>query len=60
MKSSENKLVIIRHGESIWNKENIFTGWIDVGLSELGIEQARNAGRLLKEKGFNFDIGYTS
>lgn len=60
MKSSENKLVIIRHGESIWNKENIFTGWIDIGLSELGIEQARNAGKLLKEKGFNFDIGYTS
>ncbi|KUK64525.1 MAG: 2,3-bisphosphoglycerate-dependent phosphoglycerate mutase, partial [Parcubacteria bacterium 34_609] len=52
MKSSENKLVIIRHGESIWNKENIFTGWIDIGLSELGIEQARNAGKLLKEKGF--------
>ena len=60
MKSLENKIVIIRHGESIWNKENIFTGWTDISLSELGIVQARNAGKLLKEKGFNFDIGYTS
>ncbi|MFA5228632.1 MAG: 2,3-bisphosphoglycerate-dependent phosphoglycerate mutase [Candidatus Paceibacterota bacterium] len=60
MKSSENKIIIIRHGESIWNKENIFTGWIDVELSELGIDQAKNAGKLLKEKGFSFDVGYTS
>ncbi len=60
MKSSENKIVIIRHGESVWNKENIFTGWIDVGLSELGIKQAKEAGKLLKEKGFTFDLAYTS
>lgn len=55
-----NKLVIIRHGESIWNKENIFTGWIDVPLSEKGIEQAKKAGSILKEKGFSFDLGFTS
>ncbi|MFA5169141.1 MAG: 2,3-diphosphoglycerate-dependent phosphoglycerate mutase [Candidatus Paceibacterota bacterium] len=55
-----NKLVIIRHGESIWNKENIFTGWIDAPLSEKGIEQAKKAGRALKEKGFSFDIAFTS
>ncbi|MDD2274808.1 MAG: 2,3-bisphosphoglycerate-dependent phosphoglycerate mutase [Candidatus Pacebacteria bacterium] len=60
MKSLENKIIIIRHGESVWNKENIFTGWIDIGLSKLGITQAKNAGKLLKEKGFNFDIAYTS
>ncbi len=60
MKSLENKIVIIRHGESVWNKENIFTGWTDIGLSELGISQAREAGKLLKEKGFIFDVGYTS
>lgn len=55
-----NKLVIIRHGESIWNKENIFTGWIDVPLSETGIKQARCAGRLLEKDGYSFDIGFTS
>ncbi len=55
-----NKLVIIRHGESVWNKENIFTGWIDVPLSEEGMEQARKAGQLLKKEGFVFDIGFTS
>ena len=60
MKSSESKIVIIRHGESVWNKENIFTGWIDIGLSELGIKQAKEAGKLLKEKGFTFDLAYTS
>lgn len=54
------KIVIIRHGESIWNKENIFTGWTDVSLSDLGMIQAKKAGKLLKEKGFNFDLGYTS
>jgi len=51
------KLVVIRHGESVWNKENIFTGWIDVGLSEKGEEEARKAGKLLKEKGFVFRPG---
>jgi 2,3-bisphosphoglycerate-dependent phosphoglycerate mutase len=55
-----NKLVIIRHGESVWNKENVFTGWIDAPLSEKGIEQAKKAGQSLKEKGFSFDIAFTS
>ena len=55
-----NKLVIIRHGESVWNKENIFTGWIDAPLSEEGINQAKKAGVILKEKGFAFDLAYTS
>jgi 2,3-bisphosphoglycerate-dependent phosphoglycerate mutase len=55
-----NKLVIIRHGESVWNKENIFTGWIDAPLSEEGINQAKKAGIVLKEKGFTFDLAYTS
>jgi len=55
-----NKLVIIRHGESIWNKENKFTGWIDAPLSEEGINQAKKAGQILKEKGFTFDLGFTS
>ena len=54
------KLVLLRHGESIWNKENKFTGWTDVDLSSDGIKEAKNAGKLLKEKGFNFDIAYTS
>ncbi len=54
------KLVIIRHGESEWNKLNQFTGWTDVGLTEKGIEEAREGGRLLKEAGFDFDICYTS
>jgi 2,3-bisphosphoglycerate-dependent phosphoglycerate mutase len=55
-----NRLVIIRHGESVWNKENIFTGWIDVPLSKKGINQAKKAGTILKEKGFVFDLGFTS
>lgn len=54
------KLVLLRHGESIWNKENRFTGWTDVGLSEKGIEEAHEAGRVLKEKGFVFDVAFTS
>jgi 2,3-bisphosphoglycerate-dependent phosphoglycerate mutase len=54
------KLVLLRHGESTWNKENRFTGWTDVPLSEKGIEEAREAGRLLREGGFTFDIAYTS
>ena len=54
------KLVIVRHGQSIWNLENKFTGWTDVGLSEKGIEEAKNAGELLKNKGYTFDIAYTS
>ena len=54
------KLVLLRHGESIWNKENKFTGWTDVDLSEKGIEEAKEAGRLLKKEGFIFDIAFTS
>jgi 2,3-bisphosphoglycerate-dependent phosphoglycerate mutase len=54
------KLVLLRHGESTWNKENRFTGWTDVPLSGRGIEEAREAGRLLREAGFTFDIAYTS
>src|SRR5215813_14956917 len=55
-----HKLVLIRHGESEWNKENRFTGWKDVDLSEKGREEAASAGKLLKEKGFTFDMAYTS
>lgn len=54
------KLVLLRHGESIWNKENLFTGWTDVDLSEAGEEEAKEAGRRLKEAGYDFDICYTS
>ncbi|MEI6914898.1 MAG: 2,3-diphosphoglycerate-dependent phosphoglycerate mutase [Armatimonadota bacterium] len=54
------KIVLIRHGESTWNKENRFTGWTDVDLSELGTQQATNAGKLLKDEGFMFDLAYTS
>jgi 2,3-bisphosphoglycerate-dependent phosphoglycerate mutase len=54
------KLVLLRHGESTWNKENRFTGWTDVDLSEKGIEEARKASQLLKEEGFVFDIAFTS
>ena len=54
------KLVLIRHGESTWNKENRFTGWVDVDLTEQGNREAQQAGLLLKEAGFSFDIAYTS
>jgi 2,3-bisphosphoglycerate-dependent phosphoglycerate mutase len=54
------QLVLIRHGESIWNLENRFTGWADVDLTPLGIQQAIDAGKKLKEKGYTFDIAYTS
>src|SRR5690606_5053801 len=54
------KLVLMRHGESQWNLENRFTGWTDVDLTETGREQARKAGELLKEKGFEFDLAFTS
>lgn len=54
------KLVLLRHGESVWNKENRFTGWTDVDLSENGIKEAENAGKLLKEKGYTFDVSFTS
>jgi len=55
-----HKLVLIRHGESIWNKENRFTGWTDVDLTPGGIEEAHEAGCILREKGYTFDIAYTS
>lgn len=54
------KLVLLRHGESQWNKENRFTGWTDVDLTAKGIEEAKNAGQLLKKEGFTFDMAYTS
>jgi 2,3-bisphosphoglycerate-dependent phosphoglycerate mutase len=55
-----NKLVLIRHGESIWNNENRFTGWKDIDLSDKGREEAKAAGQLLKAEGFTFDEAYTS
>ena len=54
------KLVLIRHGESTWNLENRFTGWTDVDLTDTGIEQAKNAGQLLKAQGYEFDVAHTS
>jgi 2,3-bisphosphoglycerate-dependent phosphoglycerate mutase len=56
----DNVLVLVRHGESEWNKLNLFTGWKDPGLSEKGVEEARTAGRLLKAEGYKFDVAYTS
>ncbi len=53
-------LVLLRHGESTWNRENRFTGWTDVPLTDTGVEQAREAGRLLKAEGLEFDLAYTS
>ena len=55
-----NILVLVRHGESEWNKLNLFTGWRDVDLSETGIEEAKRAGELLKAEGLHFDIAFTS
>jgi 2,3-bisphosphoglycerate-dependent phosphoglycerate mutase len=55
-----HQLVLIRHGESTWNLENRFTGWTDVPLTDTGVAQARQAGRLLREGGFDFDLAYTS
>ena len=54
------KLVLVRHGQSMWNLENKFTGWADVDLSENGVKEATEAGKVLKEKGFSFDVAYTS
>ena len=56
----DNVLVLVRHGESEWNKLNLFTGWKDPGLSEKGVEEARSAGRLLKAEGYKFDVAFTS
>ncbi|MGK9368275.1 2,3-diphosphoglycerate-dependent phosphoglycerate mutase [Melioribacter sp. Ez-97] len=54
------KVVLLRHGESEWNKLNLFTGWTDVDLSEKGIEEAHQAGKVMKEEGYTFDIAFTS
>ena len=56
----DNVLVLVRHGESEWNKLNLFTGWRDPDLSELGIDEARRAGRALKKEALVFDIAFTS
>jgi len=55
-----NKVVLLRHGESTWNKENKFTGWTDVDLSEKGLVEAKKAGEVLKKEGYTFDIAFTS
>ncbi len=54
------KLVLLRHGESLWNRENRFTGWMDVGLSPQGLAEAREAGRVLAQEGFEFDVAFSS
>ncbi len=54
------KLVLLRHGESLWNSENRFTGWTDVDLSDKGMKEAQKAGRVLREKGYTFDLAFTS
>jgi 2,3-bisphosphoglycerate-dependent phosphoglycerate mutase len=55
-----HKLVLVRHGQSQWNQENRFTGWVDVPLSPVGVEEAKNAGKLLREASLTFDVAYTS
>jgi 2,3-bisphosphoglycerate-dependent phosphoglycerate mutase len=55
-----HKLVFVRHGQSVWNLENRFTGWTDVGLTEQGVAEAHEAGRMLREGGYEFDVVYTS
>jgi 2,3-bisphosphoglycerate-dependent phosphoglycerate mutase len=60
MMETKYKLVLIRHGESTWNLENRFTGWVDVDLTGTGVEQAKNAGRLLRQEAYEFDLAYTS
>lgn len=54
------KIVLLRHGESVWNKENLFSGWTDIDLSEQGVVEAHRAGQLLKSEGFIFDVAFTS
>jgi 2,3-bisphosphoglycerate-dependent phosphoglycerate mutase len=56
----DNVLVLVRHGESQWNKLNLFTGWKNPDLSEMGVAEARSAGRLLKDRGYKFDLAFTS
>lgn len=59
-KMSAYKLVLVRHGQSVWNLENRFTGWTDVGLTEQGVQEAVNGGRMLREQDYQFDIAFTS
>ena len=54
------KLVLVRHGQSLWNLANKFTGWTDIDLSDQGVREAHEAGKLLKEAGYHFDVAYTS
>ena len=54
------RLVLLRHGESVWNQENRFTGWTDVGLSEKGVDEGRAAAKLLRREGYDFDLAFTS
>lgn len=56
----ENVLVLVRHGQSVWNAKNLFTGWKDVGLTELGVAEAKKGGEMLKAEGLAFDIAFTS
>lgn len=56
----DNVLVLVRHGQSVWNAKNLFTGWKDVGLTDKGVAEARRAGVMLKAEGFTFDIAFTS
>ncbi len=60
MPQSERLLVLLRHGQSEWNLKNLFTGWRDIDLSPLGVQEAKDAGRRLKARGFVFDVAYTS
>lgn len=60
MNNVAHKLVLVRHGQSVWNLENRFTGWTDVGLSEQGVQEAHTAGQVLRQEGYTFDIAYTS
>lgn len=60
MSETKYKLVLVRHGQSVWNLENRFTGWTDVDLTEQGMDEAKTGGKLLKEGGYEFDIAYTS
>ena len=57
---TSRRIVLLRHGESLWNKENLFSGWTDIDLSEHGMEEVREGGRILKEHGFSFDVAFTS
>src|SRR5262245_30231242 len=59
-RASMKKVVLLRHGESLWNQENRFTGWTDVGLTDKGVAEAQSAGKLLAAEGFAFDTAYTS